>query len=191
MRSTPSGEVTLLLQRIGNGDSNASDSLLSLVYDHLRDLAGRVYQGPAQARTLQPTALMHDAYIKLVEREESWDSRQHFYAVASIAMRQMLTDYARARATQKRGGSWQRVSLSGIDESKQDTELDLVALDSALNKLSELSPRQARVVELRFLTGLAVDEVAKIMKVSSTTIVDEWRAARAFLRRELKESDSW
>lgn len=185
--SDASGEVTRLLHRVGAGDESASADLLDLVYDQLRVLAGRMFAGPDGAVTLQPTALVHDAYLKLVTRGENWSDRQHFFAVASMAMRQMLADCARARGTQKRGAAWDRVSLTGVRDSTAQEEHDVVALDAAMTKLSSLNERQGRIVELRFLTGLTVEEVARLLDLSTTTIGEEWRLARAFLRRELRE----
>lgn len=180
------GQVTHLLRQIGEGNSSATSELMGLVYGELRALAGRLFSDSGRAVTLQPTALVHDAFLKLVERADDWNDRQHFFAVSSLAMRQMLKDAAKARRTLRRGGDWMRVSLSGMDGSAEAEEVDLIDLDAALDRLSSLSERQARIVELRYLTGLPVNEVADILGVSTTTVGDDWRAARAFLRRELE-----
>jgi len=188
--SDDSGRVTRLLRRAGEGDAQASSELLEAVYDELRDLAGRLFARAGGAPTLQPTALVHDAFLKLVDREEGWNDRQHFFAVASVAMRHLLRDGARARAAQKRGGAWERVSLSDVRDTPGSADFDLVELDTALDKLSRLSERQGRVVELRFFTGLAVKEIAELLGVSVATVGNEWRAARAFLSRELRGAES-
>jgi len=185
------GQVTHLLQRIGGGDDGATSELLGVVYGELRGLAGRLFSKSGSGGvTLQPTALVHDAFLKLVRRADDWNDRQHFFAVASLAMRQMLRDAVKARGRLRRGGDWARVSLSGMGEENEAAEVDLVALDAAMSKLADLSPRQARIVELRYLTGLPVNDVAEILGVSTTTVGDDWRAARAFLRRELERGEA-
>ncbi len=190
-RTRVPGQVTQLLHRMGAGDADASPELLSLVYGELRALAGKVFARRGGAVTLQPTVLVHDAYLQLVDHDQDWDSRRHFYAVASVAMRFMLNNHARARAAQKRGGSWGRISLSAVQESPMPGgsagEINLVALDAALSKLTRLSERQGRIVELRYLTGLPVQEVAAILGISTTKVRTEWRTARAFLSRALKK----
>ncbi|HEV8113156.1 MAG TPA: sigma-70 family RNA polymerase sigma factor [Planctomycetota bacterium] len=177
-----SGEVTLLLARAGQGDADATARLLELVYAELRDLAGGYARGQRAGHTLQPTALVHEAFLKLVHGgEPAFGDRAHFLAVAATAMRQILTDHARARAAQKRGGAWEKVSLSDLRISAENDEIDLLALDDALAKLSAFDPRKHRVVELRFFGGLTVEEVARVLDLSTTTVESEWRAARAWL----------
>lgn len=189
-QDTPTpGNVTHLLHRIGEGDGEATSELLGVVYDELRGLAGRMFAGGSGV-TLQPTALVHDAFLKLVERADDWNDRQHFFAVASLAMRQMLRDAARARSSEKRGGKWERVTLAGVTPTPQGQDVDLCTLDAALTKLSALNERQGRIVELRYLTGLPVAEVAKILSISVSTVGEEWRMARAFLRGEMERSTS-
>ena len=181
------GQVTKLLGQLAAGDRAATDELLPLVYDQLRNVAQRLFRAGRGSQTLQPTAVVHDVFLKLVDKAADWNDRQHFYAVASRAMRQLLTDVARARASQKRGGEWGRVSLSWVPESSPASDLDVVDVDAAISELKALNERHARIVELRFLTGLSIQETADILGISRTTVHDEWRLARAFLRRNLSE----
>jgi RNA polymerase sigma factor (TIGR02999 family) len=182
-------EVTLLLARAGEGDAEATSRLLEVVHSELRDLAGGFARGQRAGHTLQPTALVNEAFLKLVHGgTPGWNDRAHFLAVAATAMRQILTDHARARAAQKRGGEWQKVSLSDLPMSTGDDAIDLVALDDALEKLRALDPRKHRVVELRFFGGLTVEEVARVLGLSTTTVEGEWRAARAWLAVRLGET---
>ncbi|MEM7165347.1 MAG: sigma-70 family RNA polymerase sigma factor [Planctomycetota bacterium] len=167
---------------------DAPNALQDLIYGELRAIAGNIFRGHGAGHTLQPTALVHEAYLRLAETDSSeWESRQHFLAVASKAMRQILIDHHRRKSAQKRGGGaeWERVTLSGLDIGASTPEIELLALDDALKKLEVLDPRQAQVVELRYFGGLTVDETASILDVSRTTVEGEWRHARAWLTREL------
>lgn len=186
----PLGQVTQLLANIEAGDDTAPARLLPLVYDQLRAMAQKAFREQVAGNTLQPTVIVHDAYLKLVNHAGEWNDRSHFFVVAAKAMRQLLADHARARKAQKRGGEWNRVSMADMPGTAGAQDLDLVGLDSALNELAALSERQARVVELRFLAGLEVEEVGKILGVSGRTVVSEWRTARAFLRARLESSPS-
>ena len=180
------GDATLMLQRLAGGDSTAVDELLPLVYQRLRALAGSYFQGQPSDQTLQPTALVHEAYLKLVNQANAtWESRAHFFALAATAMRQILQDRARRRRTAKRGGDWERVSLDNVPTPVGGSMVDLVALDDTLTRLSELDARQCRIVELRFFGGLTVPEIAHVLDVSTRTIEKEWRRIRAWLSREL------
>ncbi len=181
------GDVTRLLRDVERGDGTAVSQLLPLVYDELHAIAAKAFRERRNEHSLQPTAIVHDAYLKLVGHAGSLNDRSHFYVVAAKAMRQMLTDHARRRAADKHGGAWQRVSLAGVDPGEHGDELDLVALDEAMTKLADVSARQAKIVELRFLAGLEVAEVAEILDVSTRTVVAEWRTARAFLRARIEE----
>jgi len=184
-----SGEVTLLLARAGQGDEGATSRLLEIVYSELRDLAGGYARGQRAGHTLQPTALVNEAFLKLVHGgEPAFGDRAHFLAVAATAMRQVLTDHARARAAQKRGGAWEKVTFSGLEGDAGGDGIDLLALDDALEKLRAFYPRKHRVVELRFFGGLTVEEVARNLDLSTTTVESEWRAARAWLAVRLGES---
>ncbi|MHC4945075.1 MAG: sigma-70 family RNA polymerase sigma factor [Planctomycetota bacterium] len=182
-----SHEVTEILGRIGRGSDSAAAELLPLLYNELRALAGSYFRGETPNHTLQPTAVVHEAFIKLTgAKNTGWENRAHFFAVAAKAMRQILFNHAKAKKAAKRGGGKQRVTLSGLaTPSDIETEIDLIDLDKALTMLAELSPRKARIVELRFLAGLKEDEIAHVLGISTSTIQREWRMARAFLECEL------
>lgn len=179
-------EVTAILSRMNAGDSGASEELLQLLYTDLRALAGSYFRKQPSDHTLQPTALVHEAYLKLVQAQSSdWKSRAHFMAVAATAMRQILHDFARLRRTAKRGDGWQRWTLSAAQTDSGAATVDVVAIDDALTRLRELNERQFRIVELRFLGGLDVDEIADVLAVSKSTVEKEWVRTRAWLSREL------
>lgn len=176
-----------MLQAAEAGDAFAASYLLPLVYRELRHLAARRLASEAPGQTLQPTALVHEAYLKLADSGATWSSQGHFFGAAARAMRCILVDRARARRARKRGGDWRRVdSLAEVagagDLTPQD---DLLELDSALSRLEERDPRKAQVVLLRYFGGLSVDEVATTMGLSPTTVKDEWVFARAWLQCEL------
>jgi RNA polymerase sigma factor (TIGR02999 family) len=178
-------EITSYLDRMRRGDAGARDSLFPLVYDELRRLASQAFRG-RQGQTLQPTALVHEAYLHLAGGEgAAWESRAHFFAVASMAIRQILIQHARRRVALKRGGDRERLTLADVATPSRDAEVDLLALDEALDLLAARDERQARIVQLRFFGGLSVDEVAEVVGVSKTTVEGEWRMARAWLRRQL------
>jgi RNA polymerase sigma-70 factor, ECF subfamily len=178
-------EVTRLLDRASGGDSSAASSLLPLVYGELRALAGALGGMGASGRTLQPTAVVHEAYLKLVGEHRQWESRRHFFEVAAKAMRQVMADHAKAARREKRGGGWVRVPLEGIE--LPGMESDFADLDEAIERLSALNARHARVVELRFYAGLGVEETARIIGISPRSVEQDWKVARAFLRRALRE----
>lgn len=181
-------DVTQLLKEASEGRASAVASLLPVVYDELRGLAGDFFRVQRAGHTLQPTALVHEAFVKLVgARELAWENRAHFFALAARAMRQVLMDHARRRGAEKRGGDQAQVTLSGIDVADQKDDFDLAALDKVLATLAELDERQYKVVELRFLGGLTNEEAASVLGVSVSTVEREWRMARAWLRRELAE----
>lgn len=161
-----------------------TDELLALVYDDLKRRAAGMLGGGSRDATLQPTALVHEAYAKLAQRTAHWVDRAHFQCTAARAMRQILVDHARARRAEKRGGQHARVTLTGLADGA-DRGVDLVELDDALSALSELSERFAKVVELRFLGGLTLDETAAALDVTPRTVSNDWRAARAWLRERL------
>jgi len=185
----PDQDVTLLFQKAAKGHDSAVATLLPLVYNQLRGLAGDFFRAQTPSHTLQPTALVHEAYVKLVgARDIEWQSRAHFFAVAAKAMRQVLADHARRKKADKRGGDRHRVTLAGLSTA-DDRALDLADLHDALNKLADLDPRQYEIVELRFLGGMTNDEVAAHLDVSTSTVQREWRMARAWLRRELQDPD--
>jgi RNA polymerase sigma-70 factor, ECF subfamily len=183
-----SQSVSYLLQRWGAGDRAALDQLLPLVYDELRRMARR-YMGQQSAdHTLQTTALIHEAYLRLIGQEEKqWENRAHFFGVAAQAMRHILVDYARARQTAKRGGEARAVSLEEAAYVSDERAAELVALDEALAQLTQLAPRQSRVVELRYFGGLSVAEIAEVLQVSTDTVTRDWNQAKAWLYRELSK----
>lgn len=180
-------QITRHLRELQDGDASAVERLLPGVYQELRALAERAFRDQAQHHTLQPTVLVHDAYLRLVGGAGgAFSDRKHFYRVAAIAMRQLLVDYARARGAAKRGGRQNRVMLEEVEPRSDGLAgIDLVALDEALTELAELDERLVRVVELRFLAGLTVDEVAEALEVSPRTVALDWKMARSWLRRRL------
>jgi RNA polymerase sigma factor (TIGR02999 family) len=190
--STPAPhEVTQLLAAISGGDSRASSELLPLVYEELRKLA-RSYMAKENApQTLQPTALVHDAYLRLIGQQDvSWNSRGHFFGAAAQAMRRILVERARDRASLKRGGDKARVSLSDDKLGVEPPAEDLLALDECLDKLKAYDPRKCEVVMLRYFAGLTVDETAAAMSLSSATVRNEWSFARAWLMREIEGAET-
>jgi RNA polymerase sigma factor (TIGR02999 family) len=187
MSGQPDRDVTALLMSCRAGDEEALRLLTPLVYNELHHLAERYMRGEHAGHTLQTTALVNEAYIKLVDsRRVQWQNRAHFFAIAAQLMRRILVDFARHRRYQKRGGDWRKVTLAeGLDVAA-NVDADLVAVDEALQELSKLDPRKAQVVELRFFGGLTLEETAEALKVSTDTVGRDWRAAKAWLTRELK-----
>ncbi len=188
------GEVTRILAELNQGDSSATERLLPLVYDELRALAGGYFARGQAGHTLQPTALVHEAYLKLAGGEGQWQNRAHFMAVAAKAMRQILMNHARDKAAAKRGGGAAKITIIEAvtpvtDESDAGRQLDLIALDEALTKLATVSERQARITELRFFGGLTIADTAHVVGVSTTTVEDDWHMARAWLGRELQAAE--
>ena len=182
-------EITVLLKRLGDGDKAASDRLMPLVYRQLRALAGSFMRSQRPDHTLQPTALANEAYIKLIGGAPvSAENRQHFFALAARAMRQILVDHARRRQTAKRGGDQERVALEDTAEvaAPGQHSVDLLDLDVALGRLHELHSRQSKVVELRFFGGLTIDETSNVLRVSTDTVEDDWAMARVWLKRALR-----
>lgn len=192
MTDSPSHDLTRVLASAAGGDEAALAALFPRVYEDLRALAGDFFRREQVGHTLQPTALVHEAYARLIgATETSWQNRAHFFAVAARAMRQILADHARRKKALKRGGPDRaRVTLSGLRTPPTVSPVDLLALDEALAKLDRIDPRQGRIVELRFLAGLSVEETAHVLGVSEPMVKREWRMARAWLRRELGEDSS-
>jgi RNA polymerase sigma factor (TIGR02999 family) len=185
--SDPTQHVEHLLAEIDGGDASAVDRLLPLVYDELHGLAVRHLARQRAGHTLQPTALVHEAYLRLARRDDAeWAGKAHFLAVAAKAMRQILLNHARDRAAAKRGGDLRRVTLDPGLVSTGERDVDLLALDGALERLARLSERQARVVELRFFGGLTIAETARVLGVGTTTVEDDWFVAKAWMARELE-----
>lgn len=182
------GDATVMLGRIAAGDSSVAEQLLPIVYDELRALAGAYFVNQRVGHTLEPTALVHEAFLKLVGGAPiAWESRAHFFAVAAKAMRHVLADYARRVAAEKRGGDgqWSRITLSGVTAESFQRHIEAIELNEALEKLEQLDPRQAKIVEMRFLGGLRVAEVATLLDISERTVELDWRMARAWLRQQL------
>lgn len=183
-----STEVTLLLRQAANGNQEAAARLVPLVYDELHRVARQRLRAERPDHTLQPTALVHEVYLKLVaQRNANWQNRAHFFAVASRLMRRVLVDYARGRLRTKRGGKQAKLPLDKvliISEGRCD---ELLALDESLERLSKLDDRQSRIVELRFFGGLNVDEVANVLGISPKTVKREWSMAKAWLFGELRD----
>ena len=179
--------VTQLLIDWSNGDQAALDRLMPVVYDELRRLASNYLRRERAGHTLQPTALVNEAYLRLVDqRKARWQNRAQFFGVAAQLMRRILVDHARVRQAQKRGGSdQQQLSLSQADRIAAHAEVDLLALHEALNQLAVIDPQQARVVELKFFGGLTIEETAEVIGISHATVERDWTMARAWLRREL------
>src|SRR6202790_806483 len=179
-------QITKLLQAWGQGQDAALDELLPLVHQELRRLARRYMFGEHPGHTLQTTALVNEAYLRLVNsRQVNWQNRAHFFAISAQLMRRILVDYARARGYQKRGGGVPKVPLDEALMGPQEKGHDLVALDDALKVLASVDPRKSKVVELRFFGGLSVEETAEVLKVSPDTVLRDWRLAEAWLAREM------
>jgi RNA polymerase sigma-70 factor (ECF subfamily) len=180
----PRAEITVLLGDIRRGNKEAVNQLLPLVYNELRRLARAQFRRERRAHTLQPSALVHEAYLHLVGQRTPLESRNHFLALAATQMRRILLDYA--RKYRRRAGSGERVSIDDAVAIQQPRPVDVITLDAALTKLATLDPTQAQLVELRFFGGLSLEETAEAMGVSTATVKRSWNSARAFLRREME-----
>jgi len=181
----PSTDVTAILQEWREGSPEALERLMGIVYAELRRLAAHYLSRERTGHTLQPTALVHEAYVRLIDQRVPWQGRTHFFGVAAQMMRRVLVDHARSRQAEKRGGDGERVTLSAAEGLAQTPGIDLLALDAALEKLGALDERQARIVELRYFGGLTNEETALAIGVSAATVKREWTLARAWLKREL------
>ena len=180
--------LTQALARAAEGHTGALDQVLPLVYDELRGLASAYMRRQQANHTLQPTALVNEVCARMLGPDAGVpESRGHFFAIAATAMRQVLATHARAKRSAKRQAEGHRVTLQGVPLGEHEDGIDAVDLDDALNELAEIDPRQARLVELRFLSGLTIDETAAAMKLSTATIEREWRVARAWLSTRLRE----
>ena len=188
MGASESLDITGILKRASRGDDSAVKQLMPLVYDELRALAESYLQQERPDHTLQATALVHEAYIRLIRQEDvEWQSRAHFFGVAAQAIRRILVDHARGHERAKRGGGRRRVRLDEDVAPVKRRDLDLLALDEAMKRLADFHQRAARVVELRFFGGLSREEVGEFLGISLRTVGADWRLARAWLRRELRE----
>jgi RNA polymerase sigma factor (TIGR02999 family) len=184
-----SDEVTQLLGQLSGGNRAAVDELLPLVYKELKRIAGSQMSHERPGHTLQATALVHEAYLKLVDqRDVNWRNRAHFFGVAAQAMRRIMLDYAKARGRGKRGGGIHKTSLDEAMAVSEDRAGELLDIDEALTRLEQIDARQGRIVELRFFCGLSVEETAEAMGISSPTVKREWAMAKAWLHRELTRS---
>jgi len=184
-RNSPQG-VTELLLAWNKGDPGALDRLVLVVYDELRRLARQQMRFEAPEHTLQPTVLVNEAYLRLVDQQRvNWQNRAHFFGAAAEIIRRILVDHARARNRLKRGGSAVRVSLCEEIRAATVGPLDVVVLDDALGQLAQFDPQQARIVELRFFAGLSIDETAEALNISPASVKREWATARAWLYREM------
>jgi len=184
MTSSPTENVTQMLVAWGDGDEAARDALIPVVYEHLRRIARHHLRGERAGHTLQTSALINEAYLKLVDQSVSWQNRNHFFGIAARLMRQILVDHARARQRLKRGGDQYQISLTAA-EHESEPNRDLLALNEALEALARVDPLRSQIVELRFFGGLTIDEAAHVMRVSTPTVERGWRAARAWLQTEL------
>ena len=183
-------EVTELLQQWSNGQAQALDRLLPQIHDELRKLAASYLRRERPDHTLQPTALVNEAFLKLVDqRKAKWQNRAHFFGIAAQAMRRILVDHARAHSADKRGGEFRKVALDEAHEIGRSVDVDLLALDEALTRLATIDPQQSRIVELRFFGGLTIEEAAEVMQVSHSTVEREWKIAKAWLKRELTKTE--
>ena len=179
-------DVTEELRKLSAGNENAPERLMPLVYDELRRLAQGYLEGERGDHTLQATALVHEAYIRLVDwKNVSWQNRAHFFALAAQVMRRILVDYARAKKADKRGGGLTNLALEEAVGFPEQREIDLVALDDALKTLARLDPAQSRIVELRFFGGLTIEETAEAMRISPATVKREWTLAKALLHKTI------
>jgi len=187
MAAPSSSEVTGLLRAWGQGDENALQKLMPLVYDQLHAAARRYMAGERAGHTLQTTALIHETYLRLVDvRRVEWQDRAHFLAVCAQLMRRILIDFARSRGYQKRGGAAHHVNFDEALVVTAQPDFNLVALDDALNRLAKMDERKSKVVELRFFGGLDVKETAEVMHVSPDTVMRDWKMAKVWLLRELR-----
>ena len=183
---SPPSEVTQLLVAWSDGDNSALEKLIPLVYDELRRLARRYMIRERSGHTLQTTALVNEAYLRMVDlKAVQWQNRAHFFAVSAQLMRHILVDFARSRGYKKRGGGTLNIPIDEALEVSVDEPADLVALDDALNALAEIDIRKSKVVELRFFGGLSVEETAHVLKISPETVMRDWKMAKVWLLREI------
>jgi RNA polymerase sigma-70 factor (ECF subfamily) len=178
-------DVTGLLHAWSDGDREAGDRVIALIYGELRRCAAAHLRGEFRHRTLQPTALVHEAYLRLIGQRAPWQNREQFFSIASETMRRILVDRARAHRMQKRSGQWTRVTLSEIRRSTPPIDVDVLDLDTALSELAAFDPRKSRIAELRFFGGLSLEETARVLGVSLATVERDWQAARAWLFKAL------
>jgi len=185
--SSPPGDVTRLLVAWSKGDRDALEDLIPVVYGELRRIAARYFRHERPGHTLQPTVLVHEAYLKLVDQDHArWQNRAQFFGVAAQLMRRILVDHARTHAAAKRGGGMTPITLVDVADASPPRGVDVIALDEALTRLTGLYPEQGRLVELRYFGGLTIEETGEAMGTSPATVKRQWTVARAWLLRDLK-----
>lgn len=189
MDTSAHNDITMLLIDLSDGKREALDKLIPLVYRELRQMAARYLRREAASHTLQTTALVHEAYLKLVDQKKvRWQNRSHFFAIAAQAMRRILIDHARSRLSDKRGGSDQKIALDeGAIDISEERASSLIALDEALERLAEIDPQKSRIVELRFFGGLSIEETAQSLGIGTATVIRQWRMAKAWLYKEVAD----
>ena len=188
--ASDSDNVTRLLSEWGDGNQQALEALVPLIYKELRNLAHNFLYRERPGHTLQTTALVHEAYLKLIDQNDArWQNRAHFFAIAAQAMRRILIDSARKHAAAKRGGPQEKLSLDEVADIALEPDINLLKLDEALNELAKIDLRQSRIVELRYFGGLTIEETAEVISVSPATVKREWMMARAWLHQELTDGD--
>jgi RNA polymerase sigma factor (TIGR02999 family) len=181
-------EVTVLLTRLSDGDATAMSSLFDVLYLELRRIAVAAMRAERREHTLQPTALVHEAFVRLADMSAPLENRRHFFGVAAMAMRRILVEHARARGADKRGANAPHVSMEGVDVPAIQAEaIDIESLDMALTRLATLDARQAQIVELRYFAGLSVEQTAELIGISPRTVKRDWQMSRAWLRREVSQ----
>jgi RNA polymerase sigma factor (TIGR02999 family) len=189
--TSSSPNLTELLRNWSDGDEQAQEQLFQVVYNDLHRQAARYLRNEHPGLSLQTTDLIHEAYLRLIDQQDvEWQNRLHFFAIAAKVMRRILVDHARARQAAKRGGSDIRLPLEEAMVALPGQDLDFVALDEALNRLAQIDGQQSQIVELRFFSGLSVEETAKVLDVSERTVKRDWNVAKAWLRRELSRGDA-
>jgi RNA polymerase sigma factor (TIGR02999 family) len=187
MSSAQPQDITQLLVASSHGDSDALNKLLPLVYDELRRLADRYLRRERDDHTLQATALVHEAYLRLVDQNVPWQNRAHFFGIAAEMMRRILIDHARGLQAAKRGSGGIKLALDEVIDLSDERAADLIALDDALKALAEIDPQKSRIVELRFFAGLSIEETAKVLDIGTATVIRQWRLAKAWLFHEVSK----
>lgn len=187
MTSAQPHDITQLLVASSRGDSDALNKLLPMVYDELRKLADRYLRREREDHTLQATALVHEAYLRLVDQNVPWQNRAHFFGIAAEMMRRILIDHARGLQAAKRGSGGIKLALDEVIDLSDERAADLIALDDALKALAEIDPQKSRIVELRFFAGLSIEETAKVLDIGTATVIRQWRLAKAWLYHEVSK----
>jgi RNA polymerase sigma factor (TIGR02999 family) len=187
MSSAQPHDITQLLVASSRGDSDALNQLLPMVYDELRRLADRYLRREREDHTLQATALVHEAYLRLVDQNVPWQNRAHFFGIAAEMMRRILIDHARGLQAAKRGSGGIKLALDEVIDLSDERAADLIALDDALKALAEIDPQKSRIVELRFFAGLSIEETAKVLDIGTATVIRQWRMAKAWLFHEVSK----